>query len=75
MYFGPLRETQINSDGRTMDSTSLASINTVFTNFRASLVTSGYPLVVLSRVLSIATAVSSHAGETTIATQRRRIRG
>lgn len=74
LYFGPLTESAINNDGRTLTSTYLTSINTAFTNFRSSLASSGYPLVVLSRKTAAAYAVTSHAVETVIATQRRRIR-
>lgn len=74
LYYGPLMETNINSDGRTMDATALSRANASFSNFRTSLASSGYPLVVLSRKLSQAFAVTSSSCETTIATQRRRIR-
>jgi len=74
-YFGPMQEGFINSDGRTITSTQLALFNTCFTNFRASLSTAGYPLVVLSRKLSTATLITSSGVESVIATQRRRIRG
>lgn len=74
LYFGPLMESQINPDGRTVAATFLTNMNTAFSNFRSSLSTSGYPLVVLSRRLSQSFPVTSSAVETTIATQRRRIR-
>jgi len=75
LYFGPIGEGNINTDGRTLSSGSITAYNTAFTNFRNSLASSGYPLVVLSRVLSEAFPVTQHAVETVIATQRRRIRG
>lgn len=74
LYFGPLNEGQINSDGRTISSGALSVLNTAFTNFRNSLAASGYPLVVLSRTKATAYAVTQHAVEAQIATQRRRIR-
>lgn len=74
LYLGPLTETQINSDGRTIASGSVTTLNNAFTTFRSSLASAGYPLVVLSRVLSASFPVTSHACEPVIATQRRRIR-
>lgn len=74
LYYGPIGEAMINSDGATVASGSATSINTAFTAFRTSLAGSGYPLVVLSRTLSQAFAVTAQAVESTIATQRRRIR-
>jgi hypothetical protein len=74
MYFGPLMESNINVDGRTLVSTELTGIATAMTNFRTSLEGAGYPLVVVSRKHATATTVTSSAVETVIATQRRRIR-
>lgn len=74
LYFGPLNEGNINPDGRTLVSGYITQANTAFTNFRNSLSASGYPLVVLSRVLSQAFPITQHAVESVIATQRRRIR-
>jgi hypothetical protein len=74
MYTGPLREAEINNDGATVASAAITALNTAFTNFRNSLGTAGYPLVVLSRQTSTATIVTQHSVESTIATQRRRIR-
>ena len=74
LYFGPIAEGDINSDGATIPSASITNFTNVFNVFRTSLAAAGYPLVVLSRKESIATVVTSHAVEPTIATQRRRIR-
>ena len=74
LYYGPLQESEINSDGATLGTTPLASINTAVTNFRNSLSSSGFPLVVISRKLAAAYPVTSHSIEGIIATQRRRIR-
>lgn len=74
MYYGPLSETQINPDGRTLASTPLTSIGAAFTAFRNSLTASGYPLVVLSPTTSQAFPVTSSTVESVIASQRRRIR-
>jgi len=75
LYYGPLRETELNADGRTLTSTAQTAITLAFTNFRNSLSTSGYPLVVVSRKNSEAHTVTGHAVESVIATQRRRVRG
>lgn len=74
LYFGPLTEGQINTDGRTVSGGFQTSLAGAFTNFRTSLAGSGYPLVVLSRSLSQSFAITQHAVESVIATQRRRIR-
>lgn len=74
LYFGPIRELDINTDGRTLAAASITTYGTAFTNFRNSLSAAGYPLVILSRKLGTSTTVSSQSVETTIATQRRRIR-
>jgi hypothetical protein len=67
-------EVNIDTTGRTLIPGSATAYQTAFTNFRNSLDTSGYPLVVVSRKNNSATTVTSHAVESTIATQRRRIR-
>ena len=74
LYFGPIHAGALNSDGATLDSTYATAYDHAFTLFTNSLSANGYPLVVLSRVLSQAFNVTSHAVEATIATQRRRLR-
>lgn len=74
LYLGPIMETDINADGRTVASASNTTLTSAITNFRNSLNSAGYPLVVISRVLSQSFPVTSHVVENTIATQRRRIR-
>lgn len=74
MYYGPIRESDVNPDGATLTSTAIGNFDDAFTAFRGQLSAAGYPLVVLSRVLSEAFTVTQHSVETTIATQRRRIR-
>lgn len=75
LYYGPLGEGAINADGRTLDGTVASDLADIFTTFRGALSTSGYPLAVLSRVLSTSTLVTAQTVEPVIATQRRRIRG
>lgn len=74
LYYGPIAESDIQTDGATLDTTRATAIGTAFTAFRNSLNSSGYPLVVLSRTLSSSFDVTAHAVESSIATQRRRIR-
>lgn len=75
LYFGPLLEVAVNSDGRTLASTWQTAFQNAITVFRNSLNSANYPLVVISRKNAVATTVTSHAVENVIATQRRRIRG
>lgn len=74
LYFGPIGEGVVNTDGRTLVPTAQSQIGTSFEAFRSSLAAAGYPLAVLSRKNLQAYPVSSFAVETVIATQRRRIR-
>jgi hypothetical protein len=74
LYYGPIMESDINVDGATVGGATVANLATAMTAFRNSLNSSGYPLNVLSRKLSQAFPVTSQSIETTIATQRRRIR-
>jgi hypothetical protein len=75
LYYGPIAEVNVQSDGATLTTTAVSDFNTAFTNFRNSLNSAGYPLVVLSRKNQAFTLVTSHAVEQTTATQRRRLRG
>jgi hypothetical protein len=74
IYFGPILEADINADGATLSSGALTVFGTAFTNFKNSLAGANFTLGVASRKLSTFTSAGSVAVETTIATQRRRIR-
>jgi hypothetical protein len=74
LYLGPIMEADINPDGRTLVSGSATNFGSAMSNMRTSLSGAGYPLVVLSRKTLLPTTVTSSAVETTIGTQRRRIR-
>lgn len=74
MYYGPLTETDINADGRTLTSTANTQISTAMDNFRNSLSGAGFPLCVISPTNASSTLVTSHSVESVIASQRRRIR-
>lgn len=74
LYYGPIMESDINPDGATLVAGAQTAIDATFTVFANSLSSAGYPLAVLSRKLSTAYPITTHSTETTIATQRRRIR-
>lgn len=74
LYYGPLRESNVQIDGATLESAAVTAFGTAFTAFRNSLSAAGFPLQVASRLTSSCTSVTSQTVESTIATQRRRIR-
>lgn len=74
MYFGPITESVINADGRTLASAEVTSLTNAANNFINSLSGAGFPLVVISQKQAKATTVTSAAVESIIASQRRRIR-
>jgi hypothetical protein len=74
MYYGPIMESDINPDGATIATGSINLFTNGISTFRSSLASAGFTLCVISRKLATATDVSSFTVETTIATQRRRIR-
>lgn len=74
LYHGPLGETQINSDGRTLTSAYLTSLNTAYETFRVNMAAGNCGLMVLSRKNSSSTSVTNVAASPIVATQRRRLR-
>ena len=74
MFWGPLAESQINSDGRTLDSTLSGQLQTQLNTFMAGLTTAGFPLVVISRIGPSSHTVATASVSPIIATQRNRIR-
>lgn len=74
MYFGPIGEADINSDGRTLSSTSITGIQSAFNLFRTTITNAGLEWVVVSRKLQAATPITTIGVQSVIATQRRRIR-
>ena len=74
LYAGPLAESEINADGRTLQSGTVTTLQAAFTQFKTALASANYPWVVISPTLGSATLVSAISVEGTIATQRRRIR-
>lgn len=74
VYFGPITESQVDTTGQTLTSAARISIDAAWTQFRTAMTTDGYPLVVISRTLNLATDVTGQSTQVTIATQRGRIR-
>lgn len=72
MYFGPLREGDVNSDGRTL--ANAAAFTTAFGVFQTNLTQFGRNWVVISRKNSTHSPITQVQTQTVIATQRRRIR-
>jgi hypothetical protein len=74
LYFGPIMESDINSDGATLTAATQTALGNAFTTFRTQLSSAGFTLCVISRKLAAATDVTNSSVESVIATQRRRIR-
>lgn len=74
LYHGPLAESQINTDGRTIDPTYSASLSTAYNNFRTTINTGTRTWAVASRKLLSSTPITQVSVASIIATQRRRLR-
>jgi hypothetical protein len=74
MYFGPLSEANINTDGRTLLPTSLTSINAAMEVFRSHIAGANMQWAVLSRVQKQAYSINTVQVASVVATQRRRLR-
>lgn len=74
IYLGPLREADLNADGRTLTASAKGRVNTLVTNMRTAMMTKGFELQVLSRATSTMYPVTLVRVADVIATQRRRIR-
>lgn len=74
MYHGPLVETEINTDGRTIATATKTGLESAYNQFRTTLATNNLPWVILSRKNSSNALVGTVACQSTIATQRRRLR-
>lgn len=72
LYFGPLRENDIDTDGRTC--LSAASISAAFGLFKTALEVNNRKWCVISRKFATTTDVVTVSTQSIIATQRRRIR-
>lgn len=73
-YLGPLRETQVQDDGRSLVGGSVTILNTAMTNFRTSMSGAGFEVGVLSRSTATWYPITRQLIAPIIATQRRRIR-
>lgn len=74
MYHGPLTETQVNSDGRTVATATITALTAAYTQFNTNLKTAGFDWVVISRKLAKTTQVGTIQTQSVLGTQRRRIR-
>lgn len=74
LYHGPLLETDINPDGRTVQATIVTNITSAYNQFRTDLETGGNPWLVLSRKNLSSSPVQTVSVQSIIATQRRRQR-
>lgn len=74
LYHGPLQETDINPDGRTLATTSVTAINSAYNFFRNECAIGGLELVVASRKRLTTSLATNIAVSPIIATQRRRLR-
>jgi len=72
MYFGPLTETQVNADGRTLATPSV--ITTAFQAFKTALEINQREWCIVSRKNASTAPITLIQTQGTIATQRRRIR-
>jgi hypothetical protein len=75
VYLGPLTSADTGADGATIVGATVTLFSNAWTQFENAMGTAGFPVAVLSRKTDTAHVVSSFAVQTTIATQRRRIRG
>lgn len=74
LYHGPLAESDVNTDGRTLATASLTNIQTAYNTFRGNLGLLGLELVVASRKNLSTSPATNISVSPIIATQRRRLR-
>jgi len=74
MYLGPLRETQINPDGRTLATATRTSIESAAEVFRLHITQADLTWSVLSRTQKSYSVITAFRVSDIIATQRRRLR-
>lgn len=74
MYHGPLVESQVASDGRTIEPLTSGQLNASYQKFKTDLAAVGLEWVVASRKYGQANPVATVSCSTVIATQRRRLR-
>lgn len=74
LFHGPIHENAINSDGRTISSGYLDSIQFAYDQFKINMNASAYPWSVLSRKHSTGALVASTGCSPILGTQKRRLR-
>lgn len=74
LYHGPLRELEINTDGRTIETAAALALTTAYNTFKNDMAAAGLTWVVASRKNSTQAEVRSVQVSSIIATQRRRLR-
>jgi hypothetical protein len=74
LFHGPLVESQINADGRTLSGTWPADLTTAYTNFKTAMTTANMPWVIISRKYSSTADVTSVGVRSVVSSQDRRLR-
>jgi hypothetical protein len=74
LFHGPLGESDINPDGRTISSTCLNGLTTAYGLLKSDMLTHGFGWSVISRKLATSKDIASIGVGSIIGTQRRRIR-
>lgn len=74
LFHGPLAESQVNSDGRTLASSFITDATTAYANFRNAMATANMPWVIISRKYSSTADVSSIGVRSIASSQDRRLR-
>lgn len=74
LYHGPLGESQIQADGRTLAPAHLALMNTAYETFRVNMAAGNAAWAIISRKNKTSTGVQTASTSGIIATQRRRLR-
>jgi hypothetical protein len=74
LYHGPLGESDINNDGRTIVGSSATNITAAYNNFRIAIGSGTRTWAVASRKLLVSTPITQISTAGVIATQRRRLR-
>lgn len=74
LYHGPLGETQIDADGRTIASTYLTNLSAAYETFRVNMLAGNTGWQIISRKNSTSTGVTQLSVSGLVATQRRRQR-
>lgn len=74
LFHGPLVESQVSPDGRTLSTDGLNDLNSAYTGFHAAMIAADMPWKVLSRKFSIGTEITNVSVGTLLGSQHRRLR-